>query len=179
MYLHQTTIRLATGDLRNLILKCEKPEEFQYALSGVDLYRNRAQDFSEEICAHFIKKAVSLGHPVSAAKVLSRTDHSLGAWVHKNSSLAIFESLASSGETESLIELIASLSKRGVLFEPSVAANILLSSASSKGDSVIYEKASDLCKKIVSETELTSLRQKHQAPATTNAASEQTEAVKE
>jgi hypothetical protein len=164
--------------LRNLILKCEKPEEFQYILGGVDLYRSRAQDFTEEICTHFIKKAVSLGHPVSAAKVLSRTDHSLGAWVHRNSSLTIFESLAATGETELLIELITSLSKRGVLFEPKVAANILLSSASTKGDSEMYEKASDLCKKLVSDTELTSLRQQHQAP-TTSAASEQVEGSKE
>ncbi len=163
--------------MKRLILKCEKPEDFQYALSGVELYQNRAQDFSEEICFHFIAASVKLGDSVSAAKLLAKTDFRIGSWVTKKSSASIFESLASAGETEVLLDLISSLAKRNVLFEPNVAANHLLGSASTKGDSAIYEKASDVCKQIIPETDLISLRHQYQAPVSSTPAPEVVEAT--
>jgi hypothetical protein len=52
-----------------------------------------------------------------------------------------------------------------------------LGSASAKGDTAIYEKASDLCKQIIPETDLILLRHQHQAPASSTSVS--TDAPKE
>ncbi len=129
------------------------------------MYQSRSLDFSEEVNAHFVKTFLKLNDPVGAAQVIAKREHRLGAWTARNANKTLMESLAANGEVQHMINVTESLRKKGVLFEPAVSADILMKGASVKGDPALYEAASEICAKIVSETDFIALRHSHPGPA--------------
>lgn len=148
------------------MVKCETPEHKQYALDAIDIFQSRPMDFSEEICSHFIKTFLGkLNDPVSAAEIVCKKEHRLGAWMTKNSTETLLEALSARGEVQLMIDVVEMLNFKAVLHEPVASAEALLKAASVKGDSALYEAASITCGKIVSEVDLISLRHAHPGPA--------------
>ncbi len=107
---------------------------------------------------------VKANDPVTAAQIIVKRDQRLGAWMTKRSTGLLLDSLAASGEVELMVNLVSSLHSKRVLNQPAVVAEVLFKAASAKGDSALYDKASELCEKFVPQTDLIMLRHQYAAP---------------
>jgi len=88
---------LALGDLRKLLQQCTEPAHGKYAVGSVDLFQKKKQDFSEEVCSHFVRAVAEDGKaPMQAARVLGRFRNRLGAWLTPNSALRLMNALSAS-----------------------------------------------------------------------------------
>ena len=56
------------ADLRNILMKCVKPEHMKYAVKIVAYYQDKGIDFAEDINSLFIKACINGGQPKVAAE---------------------------------------------------------------------------------------------------------------
>ena len=72
--------KVALGDLRQLLQKCQTKEDLKYGRGLVELFQLKGQDFSEEVNSHFVAMCIRAEQPEVAVKNFAVYKNRLGSW---------------------------------------------------------------------------------------------------
>lgn len=157
------------GDLKKVLLKVEaEPQHIKLAFDGIDLIQSRGDDFSRETCSIFVQLCLKNGKIKEAAELLSKREHRLSAYVCYKPYAAIMDALTATGDVQTMIDMTKTLIFKGAHIQPEYAAETLIKSAATTGDSKLYEDAVKTVSKIVPEADLTKLQDTHKLIAASN-----------
>jgi hypothetical protein len=83
-------------------------------VKGLRLFQAQSHDFSEELCTLYVRQSLHFKETASAAKLLAKRSHRIGAWLTPSSLTTIFGALLELKEVELTLSLLESTFMRGL-----------------------------------------------------------------
>jgi hypothetical protein len=103
--------------------------EAKYAALGVELYQRKGQDFSEEICSHFIQACIRSKGTHLAGKIFLDKRNRISAWASPKMLANILTHLEEDHQTA--LEVTLAMAKKGLVLNEEVFSRVLKVTSSS------------------------------------------------
>lgn len=157
------TNKLALGDLRKLLQKCDGLDTLKYAVLGVELYQRKGQDFSEEVNSHFIKACLKADDPMRAVPVLLKYKNRIGAWTTVTSLSRLSEGLLAKGEAAAVVDVLEAVTKKGLL-PGALNVELALKAAVTNSDPALFQRAAAVGSQTLTAADAEELLRRYPAP---------------
>lgn len=93
---------------------CTAPDHLVYAIQGVQLFQRKGQDFSEEVCSHFIKACIRTENSRAAVEIINKYNYRIGAWLTQTSLLNLLQSISATEDTKVLVHTVEIAAIKGL-----------------------------------------------------------------